>query len=45
LLALLERNDWVVSRAAREIDRDHALVWRWMKRYGLDASRARSGDS
>ena len=41
LEALLARNDWVVSRAAREIDRDHAVVWRWIKRYGLDLDRAR----
>jgi transcriptional regulator with GAF, ATPase, and Fis domain len=41
LEALLARNDWVVSRAAREIDRDHAVVWRWVKRYGLDVDRAR----
>jgi two-component system response regulator HydG len=41
LEALLERHDWVVARAAREIDRDHAVLWRWIKRYGLDASRAR----
>jgi transcriptional regulator with GAF, ATPase, and Fis domain len=41
LEALLSRNDWVVSRAAREIDRDHAVVWRWIKRYGLDVDRAR----
>jgi transcriptional regulator with GAF, ATPase, and Fis domain len=41
LEALLARNDWVVSRAAREIDRDHAVVWRWIKRYGLDVDRAR----
>jgi DNA-binding NtrC family response regulator len=44
LLALLERHDWVVSKAAREIDRDHAVVWRWIKRYGLDAGRARSDE-
>ena len=43
LEALLERNDWVVAQAAREIDRDHAVVWRWIKRYGLDvAGRART---
>jgi transcriptional regulator with PAS, ATPase and Fis domain len=36
LEALLQRNDWVVAQAAREIDRDHAVVWRWIKRYGLD---------
>jgi transcriptional regulator with PAS, ATPase and Fis domain len=42
LLAVLERHDWVVSKAARELDRDHAVVWRWIKRYDLDASRARS---
>jgi transcriptional regulator with PAS, ATPase and Fis domain len=41
LEALLARNEWVVSKAAREIDRDHAVVWRWIKRYGLDTSRAR----
>jgi Nif-specific regulatory protein len=41
LEALLARNEWVVSKAAREIDRDHAVVWRWIKRYGLDAGRAR----
>ena len=34
-------HDWVVSQAAREIDRDHAVVWRWIKRYGLDVDRAR----
>ncbi len=33
---LLANNDWVVARVAREIDRDHSLVWRWIKRYGLD---------
>jgi transcriptional regulator with PAS, ATPase and Fis domain len=44
LVALLERHDWVVSQAAREIDRDHALVWRWIKRYGIDAGRARSDE-
>jgi len=38
---LLARHDWVVSKAAREIDRDHAVVWRWIKRYGLDVGRAR----
>ena len=43
LEALLERNGWVVAQAAREIDRDHAVLWRWIKRYGLDvAARARS---
>jgi transcriptional regulator with PAS, ATPase and Fis domain len=43
LEALLERNGWVVAHAAREIDRDHAVVWRWIKRYGLDvAGRART---
>jgi transcriptional regulator with PAS, ATPase and Fis domain len=41
LAALLERHDWVVAQAAREIDRDHAVVWRWIKRYGLDAERDR----
>jgi transcriptional regulator with PAS, ATPase and Fis domain len=41
LEALLERHDWVVAQAAREIDRDHAVVWRWIKRYGLDIARAR----
>jgi sigma-54 dependent transcriptional regulator, acetoin dehydrogenase operon transcriptional activator AcoR len=41
LEALLERHDWVVAQAAREIDRDHAVVWRWIKRYGLDVARAR----
>jgi sigma-54 dependent transcriptional regulator, acetoin dehydrogenase operon transcriptional activator AcoR len=43
LQALLERHDWVVAQAARELDRDHSIVWRWIKRYGLDASRARAG--
>ncbi len=43
LKALLERHDWVVAQAARELDRDHSIVWRWIKRYGLDASRARAG--
>ena len=33
---LLASNDWVVARVAREIDRDHAIVWRWIKRYGLE---------
>ena len=41
LEALLERHDWVVAQAAREIDRDHAVVWRWIKRYGLDVGRVR----
>jgi transcriptional regulator with PAS, ATPase and Fis domain len=41
LEALLARHEWVVSKAAREIDRDHAVVWRWIKRYGLDVGRAR----
>jgi transcriptional regulator with GAF, ATPase, and Fis domain len=44
LEALLGRHDWVVSRAAREIDRDPAVVWRWIKRYGLDVGRARQDD-
>jgi transcriptional regulator with GAF, ATPase, and Fis domain len=42
LRALLERHDWVVAQAAREIDRDHAVVWRWIKRYGLDVPRVRT---
>jgi transcriptional regulator with PAS, ATPase and Fis domain len=42
LAALLERHGWVVAQAARELDRDHAVVWRWIKRYGLGADRARS---
>jgi transcriptional regulator with PAS, ATPase and Fis domain len=42
LEALLERHGWVVAQAAREIDRDHAVVWRWIKRYGLGGDRARS---
>jgi sigma-54 dependent transcriptional regulator, acetoin dehydrogenase operon transcriptional activator AcoR len=42
LEALLERHGWVVAQAAREIDRDHAVVWRWIKRYGLGADRARN---
>jgi transcriptional regulator with PAS, ATPase and Fis domain len=41
LQALLERHDWVVAQAAREIDRDHAAIWRWIKRYGLSAERDR----
>jgi len=41
LAELLERHDWVVAQAAREIDRDHAVVWRWIKRYGLDVERDR----
>jgi transcriptional regulator with GAF, ATPase, and Fis domain len=45
LLALLERHDWVVAQAARELDRDHALVWRWIKRYGLDAHKAQAGNT
>jgi sigma-54 dependent transcriptional regulator, acetoin dehydrogenase operon transcriptional activator AcoR len=43
LAALLERHDWVVAQAARELDRDHAIVWRWIKRYGLDNPRAQTG--
>jgi transcriptional regulator with PAS, ATPase and Fis domain len=39
LQALLARHDWVVAQAAREIDRDHAVLWRWIKRYGLDVPR------
>jgi transcriptional regulator with PAS, ATPase and Fis domain len=42
LKALLDRHDWVVAQAARELDRDHSIVWRWIKRYGLDAGRARA---
>jgi transcriptional regulator with PAS, ATPase and Fis domain len=42
LAALLERHGWVVAHVARELDRDQALVWRWIKRYGLDANRTRS---
>jgi Nif-specific regulatory protein len=42
LEALLERHGWVVSRAAREVDRDHAVLWRWIRRYGLDLQRARA---
>ena len=41
LEALLARHDGVVSKAAREIDCDHAVLWRWIKRYGLDVGRAR----
>jgi DNA-binding NtrC family response regulator len=41
LEALLDRHGWVVSRAAREIDRNHAVLWRWIRRYGLDVGRAR----
>jgi transcriptional regulator with PAS, ATPase and Fis domain len=41
LQALLERHDWVVAQAAREIDRDHAVIWRWIKRYGLNVERDR----
>src|SRR3954471_13601246 len=41
LESLLARHDWVVAQAAREIDRDHAVVWRWIKRYGLDVPRDR----
>jgi sigma-54 dependent transcriptional regulator, acetoin dehydrogenase operon transcriptional activator AcoR len=43
LEALLARHDWVVAQAARELDRDHAIVWRWIKRYGLEARKAQSG--
>jgi transcriptional regulator with PAS, ATPase and Fis domain len=43
LQALLERHDWVVAQAARELDRDHAIVWRWIKRYGLDTRKAQAG--
>ena len=42
LQALLERHDWVVAQAARELDRDHAIVWRWIKRYGLEARKAQA---
>jgi transcriptional regulator with GAF, ATPase, and Fis domain len=41
LEALLDRHEWVVSRAAREIDRDHAVLWRWIRRYGLNIDRTR----
>lgn len=42
LTALLRRHDWVVAHAARAIDCDHAVVWRWIKRYGLTVARQRS---
>jgi DNA-binding NtrC family response regulator len=44
LQALLERHDWVVAQAARELDRDHAIVWRWIKRYGLESRKAEAGN-
>jgi transcriptional regulator with PAS, ATPase and Fis domain len=42
LAALLVRHDWVVAHAARELDRDHAIVWRWIKRYGLETRKAQA---
>jgi len=45
LQALLEQNDWIVARVARALDRDHAVVWRWIKRYGIEVADPSESDS
>jgi transcriptional regulator with PAS, ATPase and Fis domain len=45
LATLLEKHDWVVARVARELDRDHAVVWRWIKRYRLEVPDPSGSDS
>ncbi len=39
--ALLDRHNGNVAEVARELDRQWAVVWRWMQKSGLDAEKYR----
>jgi transcriptional regulator with PAS, ATPase and Fis domain len=41
LHALLEKHEGRVADVARQLDRRWSVVWRWIKRHGLDADRYR----
>jgi hypothetical protein len=44
LTTLLERFDGSVAQVARHLNRQYAVVWRCIQRYGIDANKYRPGD-
>jgi transcriptional regulator with PAS, ATPase and Fis domain len=44
LTTLLERFGGSVAQVARHLDRQYAVVWRCIQRYGIDASKYRPGE-
>ena len=41
LVALLERHKGNVAEVARDLDRQWAVVWRWILKSGLDVEKFR----